>query len=120
MDWEILIHLAIVSDFRHDVCPGRTARQLAATRHGCGCDASIVHRLWGNLSRPVLRMKMKNVVTMCGCAVIIMVSRSANAVWAAGHALITGASSGIGEELAHCFARAKHDLVLLARSADKH
>ena len=34
-------------------------------------------------------------------------------------ALVTGASSGIGEELAHCFARAKHDLVLVARNADK-
>lgn len=34
-------------------------------------------------------------------------------------ALITGASSGIGESLAHCFAGAGHDLVLVARSADK-
>jgi short-subunit dehydrogenase len=34
-------------------------------------------------------------------------------------ALITGASSGIGEELAKCFAQAGHDLVLVARSADK-
>lgn len=34
-------------------------------------------------------------------------------------ALITGASSGIGEALTHCFARAQHDLVLVARSADK-
>lgn len=34
-------------------------------------------------------------------------------------ALITGASSGIGEALTHCFANAGHDLVLVARSADK-
>ena len=34
-------------------------------------------------------------------------------------ALITGASSGIGESLSHCFAAAGHDLVLVARSVDK-
>jgi short-subunit dehydrogenase len=34
-------------------------------------------------------------------------------------ALVTGASSGIGEELAGCFARSQHDLVLVARSTDK-
>lgn len=34
-------------------------------------------------------------------------------------ALITGASSGIGEGLAHRFARSGHDVVLVARSADK-
>lgn len=34
-------------------------------------------------------------------------------------ALITGASGGIGEELARLFARHKHNLVLVARSEDK-
>ena len=34
-------------------------------------------------------------------------------------ALITGASSGIGESLSHCFAAAGHDVVLVARSVDK-
>ena len=33
--------------------------------------------------------------------------------------LITGASSGIGEEFAHHYAAEKHDLVLVARSEDK-
>ena len=34
-------------------------------------------------------------------------------------ALVTGASSGIGEVLARCFASAGHDVILVARSADK-
>jgi uncharacterized protein len=34
-------------------------------------------------------------------------------------ALVTGASSGIGEALSDCFAQAGHDLILVARSADK-
>ena len=34
-------------------------------------------------------------------------------------ALITGASSGIGEVLARCFASAGHDVILVARSSDK-
>lgn len=33
--------------------------------------------------------------------------------------LITGASSGIGEALAHCFARARYNVVLVARSEGK-
>ena len=34
-------------------------------------------------------------------------------------ALITGASSGIGEALAHCFAAGRFNVILVARSADK-
>jgi short-subunit dehydrogenase len=34
-------------------------------------------------------------------------------------ALITGASAGIGEQLAHCFARDGHDVLLVARREDK-
>jgi short-subunit dehydrogenase len=35
------------------------------------------------------------------------------------YALITGASTGIGRELAFCFAQNRHNLILVARSADK-
>lgn len=35
------------------------------------------------------------------------------------YTLITGASSGIGWEMAHVFAEKKHDLILVARSEDK-
>ena len=34
-------------------------------------------------------------------------------------ALVTGASSGIGEALAGCFAAAQHDVILVARSEGK-
>ena len=34
-------------------------------------------------------------------------------------ALLTGASSGIGEALAHCFAKSGHDVILVARRAEK-
>ena len=37
----------------------------------------------------------------------------------AGFALITGASNGIGLELAHLMAQRGHDLLLVARSADR-
>ena len=47
-----------------------------------------------------------------------MTSKS-NAASAPPVALITGASSGIGEALAHCFAAGGHDVLLVARSADK-
>ncbi len=36
-----------------------------------------------------------------------------------GHAVVTGASGGIGEKLARIFAREGHDVVLVARSAQK-
>lgn len=35
------------------------------------------------------------------------------------YTLITGASTGIGYELAHCFAKAKHNVVLVARNEEK-
>src|SRR5438105_2223076 len=35
------------------------------------------------------------------------------------NALITGASSGIGLDLAHCFAKGSYNLILVARSAGK-
>ncbi|BBH52986.1 SDR family NAD(P)-dependent oxidoreductase [Fluviispira sanaruensis] len=42
-----------------------------------------------------------------------------NSVGNAGNVLITGASSGIGLEFAHIFAKEKYNLLLIARSEDK-